>query len=535
MRYILFLLILLCGIVVRFYLLGVNPPSLTWDETAWGYNAYALSQDEKDEFGRFLPYDYLESFGDYKPPLYAYAAIFPVKLFGLTEFATRFPSAFFGVLTVFVSYFLIKEIFYPLKEKEKLGLLGMGILAISPWHIMLSRAAFEANVASFFLVFGCFLFLLGKRRYHWMIIISFCSFLLSLYTFNSERIVSPLFILVLIISFRKFLISHTRVALVAFLFAGVLLLPILKFLFSSQASLRFREVNIFSDISVVERINQEVQNDQESSLSKLIHNRRITYAVEYLRHYFDNLDPNFLFIKGDGNPRFSIQDVGELYIWEAPFLLLGIFFLCKKKEGYWWIIPVWLFLGIIPAASARETPHALRTEAALPTFQILTAYGLLCSYTFLKRFKYLVIALLSLIIIFNFVYFLHGYFLQYPILYSHEWQYGYKESIAYVKNVENKYNHIVMTTDLGRPYIYYLFYLQIPPETFRRTAKISRDPFGFVSVNGFDKFIFSNSQTLFPQKYVLYIATANHVPSNASIQKTFYLLDGEPSLVAYTL
>src|SRR5581483_10976696 len=114
---------ILLGIVVvaflcRFWQLGSNPPSLTWDEVAWGYNAYSLGIDGRDEFGKFLPHDFLESFGDYKPPVYAYLAIIPVKLFGLTEFATRFPSAFFGTLTVFLTYFLTKEIFYDPKKKQ---------------------------------------------------------------------------------------------------------------------------------------------------------------------------------------------------------------------------------------------------------------------------------------------------------------------------------------------------------------------------------------------------------------------------------
>src|SRR5258706_13342137 len=92
--------ILFCAVLLRFYQLGVNPPSLTWDEAAWGYNACSLGIDGKDEFGRFLPYDYLESFGDFKPPVYAYLDIVPVKEFGLTPFAARFPSALFGTLTV---------------------------------------------------------------------------------------------------------------------------------------------------------------------------------------------------------------------------------------------------------------------------------------------------------------------------------------------------------------------------------------------------------------------------------------------------
>src|SRR3989338_6145695 len=142
-QYLILILIILLAAFLRFWQLGENPPSLTWDEAAWGYNAYSLGIDGRDEFGRFLPLNYLESFGDFKPPIYAYLDIIPVKLFGLNEFAVRFPSAFFGVISVLVSYFLTKRIFYNSKSSQIYALVTAFLLAISPWHINLSRAAFE--------------------------------------------------------------------------------------------------------------------------------------------------------------------------------------------------------------------------------------------------------------------------------------------------------------------------------------------------------------------------------------------------------
>lgn len=132
------------------------PSSLTWDEVSWGYNAYSLGLDGRDEFGRFLPLTYLESFGDFKPPVYAYLTIIPVWLFGLNEFSTRFASAFFGSLTVFVTYFLVKSIFKEEKYVESISLFSAFFLGISPWHVNLSRAAFEANVSTFLLTTGIY-------------------------------------------------------------------------------------------------------------------------------------------------------------------------------------------------------------------------------------------------------------------------------------------------------------------------------------------------------------------------------------------
>jgi len=198
-QYLILILIILLAAFLRFWQLGENPPSLTWDEAAWGYNAYSLGIDGKDEFGRFLPLNYLESFGDFKPPMYAYLDIIPVKLFGLNEFATRFPSAFFGVLTVLITYFLTKRIFWNSRSRETYALLSALFLAISPWYILLSRAAFEANVANFFIVFGVFAFLEGVLNKKWLLVLSAISFALSFYTFNTARVVSPIMVILLAI------------------------------------------------------------------------------------------------------------------------------------------------------------------------------------------------------------------------------------------------------------------------------------------------------------------------------------------------
>lgn len=526
-------IIVMLAAILRFWQLGVNPPSLTWDEAAWGYNAYSLGIDARDEFGRFLPLDYLESFGDFKPPVYAYLDVVPIKIFGLNEFAVRFPSAFFGVLTVLITYFLTKRIF---ASRENIALLSALFLAISPWHVMLSRAAFEANVATFFLVAGVFFFLKGVYDKNQYIIFSIISFVISVYTFNTSRIVAPLLVLLLGFAFRKQLLENKKQTFIAIIVGIILILPTFRFLLTPAASLRFKEVNIFSDSGVVTTANQEVANDNNAFWSKILHNRRFGYAVSYLRHYFDNFNPGFLFIKGDGNPKFSSQTVGEMYLWDLPFFIAGIFLIFRKKEGAWWLVPVWLVVGIVPAATARETPHALRIETTLPTFQILIAYGFsqfLLAIRKMKQFKML--AVFSGILLFaNFFYFFRDYRVHYPHEFSGEWQYGYKDSIEYVKSVQDKFNNIYVTSELGRPYIYYLFYTKTDPRSFRENSIARRDVFGFVTVDRFDKYRFLSSNTKIEKnKRNLFINTPKNVPPGANELKKFYLLNNNISLVAY--
>jgi 4-amino-4-deoxy-L-arabinose transferase-like glycosyltransferase len=462
--------------------------------------------------------------------------VLPVKILGLNEFATRFPSALFGTLTVLMSFFLVKRIFKKSPKANFIALLTSLFLAISPWAILLSRAAFEANVANFFIVFGVWAFLAGVQDKKWYLIFSAAAFALSFYIFNTARIVSPILVILLVLCFYKKLWEIKKVTFLAAVVGLIIFLPTFKFLLSPQAGLRFQEVNIFSDIGVVETSNQEIANDNNNILSKIIHNRRVLYGLSYVKHYFDNLSPNFLFIKGDGNPKFSTQAVGQMYIWDIVFFVSGILFLLRKREGNWWLIPLWLLIGIIPAAVARETPHALRIESSLPTFQILTAYGFVQLTDFIKSRRKEIISLLLVFLFFNFLYFYHGYFANYKYDYSGEWQYGYKQSIDYVKLVEKNYDYIQITNALGRPYIYYLFYTKTLPQDYRLSANIQRDAFGFVTVNSFGKFIFPQgyNYNLAKTKKVLYINTPYNLPKNIKLLKTFYLLDGQPILVAYT-
>lgn len=541
------LAIVLLAFILRMYHLGTLPPSLTWDEVAWGYNGYSLGSDLKDEFGEFLPIQYLESFGDFKPPVYAYLTAVSEKIIGLNEFSVRFPSALAGTLTVLLTYFLIKRIIPDKKNVRILqfeintSLLTAFILAISPWHILLSRAAFEANVATFFIVLGVYLFFVsieGKRTF---LIFSVLSFILSAYTFNTARILAPVLLLVLCVGHYKILLSRKKHVVMAFVIGFIITFPLLLFMKSPQAKLRYQEVNIFSDIGIIERVNQQHINNNEALWSRVIQNRRLAYGAEYVRHYFDNLTPSFLFIKGDGNPKFSIQDVGQMYFWEIPFFIGGILLLFRKRSGSWWTIPIWILIGIAPAATARETPHALRIETIIPLFQFFTAYGMIYFLSYIqnavknKKIIALVFVSMVLVITANFIFFMHNYFFHYAREFSGEWQYGYKEVVRFTESVKGNYQNIFFTEKMGRPYIYVLFYGKYDPKVFRENAIIEREALGFVAVKKFDKYTFTKD----PGKYAnekgknLFVDVPLNIPSDAIVKERIKLLNGQDAFVIY--
>jgi len=96
-----------------------------------------------------------KSFGDYKPGLYVYLSIPFIAIFGLTQLAVRLPSILLGSITPLLLYFLIISIN---PKKKKLAILSAFLLAITPFHIHFSRAAWETNIFTFELVLASLLF-----------------------------------------------------------------------------------------------------------------------------------------------------------------------------------------------------------------------------------------------------------------------------------------------------------------------------------------------------------------------------------------
>src|SRR3990172_4878127 len=126
--------IFLLGFLLRVAAIDKFPVGFTPDEASFGYDAYSILKTGRDQWGKPYPL-VLESFGDFKSPLYAYLTIPFIAIFGLDKFAVRLPNALLGSLAVYVVYLLTKK----LSKNERVGLIAAMLLAVSPWHIMMSR------------------------------------------------------------------------------------------------------------------------------------------------------------------------------------------------------------------------------------------------------------------------------------------------------------------------------------------------------------------------------------------------------------
>lgn len=469
--------------VLRFWQLGAVPPSLDWDEASIGWNAYSLLKTGSDEYGNRFPVA-IRSFGDYKPPLYVYATIPSLAVFGLSEFAIRFPSALAGTLTVLMTFFLVRE----LTKNLLLAYWVTGLLAVSPWHLQFSRVAFEANLSLFFLVLGSFFLAIFLRKKSWQpFFLMTVSYVLSLYSYHSARVVIPAFLVGMAIYYKDIFWQQKKTVIMGCFFGLLLLFPLIGATLTGGLSARFSEVSIFSSAGLrdvakntIDRQQQLGKQDQTNGdlFGRALHSKVYTYARLLAKNYLDHFNFNFLFLNADGNGRHHAPGVGLLYLWELPFFLLGVYFLLIHRPRWLFFVLWWFLVAPLAAILTAETPHAVRSLLYLPAYQIVCAYGLVC----LRRQALMVLA--SLFFAFNFFYFLHQYFVHLPLEYASSWQYGYKELVAKVQPLEGKYKQVYITTYNDQPYIYFLLYGQADPQRKNDGSfKLGFDKYRFVNLS----------------------------------------------------
>ena len=516
------LLILLIALFTRIYRISLVPPSLSWDEAAIGYDAYSVVETGKDQWGVSWPVAF-KSFGEYKYPLHIYAAGIFIKLFGLSEFSVRIGSVIFGVINVLLLYLFVKTAF----KKKKLALLSSFFLAISPWHIQFSRVSWETNYALFFFLLGLIFFFkyINEKPYKRYIVFSFLSFGITLFTYNAAKIFVPIIVITLIILYFQKLIKQKifYISIVIFLvFIGI------NFLNPNLSGL-----NRLSQLSLMEYQVVETYAYKTTKVYKL--GVLEVYAKQYLSHF----SAQFLFMKGDPNPRHSIQTVGELYWFDVLLLPIGLIFLVKKRNKIAILLLIWFFTSIIPASITRETPHASRAMFALGGWQIISAMGLISIFSFKGLKNRLIFKSLFIFIIFLFfLNYLRNYFGQYPKTYSQYWQYGYRQVASYINVNYDKYDKIYITRKYGEPQIFLLFYLKYPPEKYQNDANLIRRKEGdWIKVFAFDKFVFLedsevkdiyNSMGKTKEK-VLFIGTAGNFPNSVISLEVINFLDGSPA------
>ncbi len=476
---ILFALILIIGIYLRFDRLTTIPPSLSHDETAIAYNAYSILKTGKDEYG--APYPLLfRSFDDYKLPGMVYTTVPFVALFGRTELAARLPSALFGILAIIVMYVLAAELLGD-RRHLKLGefdaaLIPTLMFALQPWHINFSRQLFESNGAVFWFMLGTY-FLLRSRRNYREILLAGLFYVTSLYFYYSVRLVIPFMALLYLVTQWKTVTKEWKTSVVTLAICLTVFFPMGREMLSPGGWQRINTVSVVNDQNFINRKEAytNIMAVHPTIINKIIYNRRIALLETILENYWKNIDPHNLFVTGTGT-------YGALYPFDMMLLPLGLLLLFSLSPFSMYVLLVWLVTGFFPGAFSLNQPNTLRTLIAAPVFAVLSGFGIIYLLEYLpkkSRVKPVVAVLLTALVIWfllSFPKFHYAYFVNNPTNNALSFGDGNKQMVAYVRANEHKYDRIYISGYYWRPYIFLLYWGGIDPAVYQSGG--NREHFG---------------------------------------------------------
>ncbi len=486
MKRILVLVIVLLAFVLRIYKIQNVPPALSLDEVSIGYNAYSILKTGADEYGIKFPL-LLRAYDDWRPAFYVYLVIPSIKLFGLTPLGVRLPSVFLETFTVLLTYFLVMELFgnrtqnsnhsdqqgkknffgHWVLGSEIIALLSTLLLAISPWHIYLSRLSHEVNLGLTLIILGVYSFFraIANKKYSWWLAISASAFALSLNSYQSQKIITPVLVIALGVLFWKQLLLTKKQLLISVIMGLIIAIPVLYTSVQPDALIRLRATSAFS-------ANQ----------------KKIEMAKMFFSNYISHFRPTWLFA-GETRENHKVPSLGLLYIWEAPIIIFGILWLLKSQldRRIKAFLFIWLLSAPLPAAITTQAPHAMRSFTFLPVWQIFGAIGLVALW---KKPKMYVWVALGLLTVGSLGYFANQYYRVFPKTQSDSFQYALTRTIPWVLDKQEKYERIVFSNEnnLYQSYMFFLFYSRYGPDIYQKEGGTYSG--GFAETHKIGKFEF---------------------------------------------
>ena len=409
-------LIIFLSIFLRLYKLGEIPPGFHQDEVSQAYNAFSILKTARDRYGELLPILF-RSFASYQPPVYTYLTPIPILIFGNTIFAARFTSAFFGVLTVILTYFLVYHLCKP-RYREKISLIAALVVAVSPWSIHFSRRVVEGNLGIFFFLLSLFLLLKSLKNVR---LFPIATFILSIAThaYYSERLIAAIFLPVFLIYYRKYFLKYYKWLILGLLTLVAGLAPHIVTIIGGAFASRFNQVASGGNSPLV---------------------------LEFFKHYFSYFSPKNLFSDiGSDLGRIS-PGLGVFFTWMFIPFLAGIYFLRRVvDEKFLGILGIFLVISLIPVALTGDVFYPLRALEFLWILSFVISIGLVVLLSMIKSnpLKILIGAILL-------IYSLGTFYVSYFVLFKHESTENVGQAYIALFQEFQKYKNYSMVIDSAR-------------------------------------------------------------------------------------
>lgn len=458
--------IFMIGSFVRLFAIGKFPNALNVDEASSGYDAFSLMKWGIDRGGNSYPV-YLYAWGSGQSVLYSYLMIPVIAVTGLTEYGIRLPMAITGVISLYVFYYLIKNIF----DNKKYGIIAMAFLAICPWHIMKSRWGMECNIFPDLILLASLLLVLGlKKKKTGLQVLAFVVLAISSYSYGTSYLFLPVFVLGTLgyLIYKKELTVKKSIIYLLVMF--VLCIPIIVYIF----------INTFG----LEQITIG-----KVTIPKLLVNRYDEVSTVFSENIFENCVNNLLetlrilILQNDKLEWNAIPQYGLFYLISIVFFVIGLRACVKKykENNFNQIMNIWMISAIVLCAFCVANINRINIIMIPCVYYIVV--GL---FEFLTKYKKLMVCVVVIYAVL-FIEFMYSYVNKdYNKYYT--FTSGVEDVVDYCKSLD--VDNIYCKYSFKEPFMYFMFYGQEDVREYLDTVEYFEEGRTFDNVRSFGKYKF---------------------------------------------
>lgn len=458
--------ILIVGSLVRLVAIGQFPNALNVDEASSGYDAFSLMKYGVDRGGNSYPV-YLYAWGSGQSVLYSYLMIPVLMITGLCEYGIRLPMAIIGIISLYVFYYLIKNIF----DNKRMALISVGFFAICPWHIMKSRWGMECNIFPDIILLSTLLFVLGlKKKKTSLQILAFIGFAISSYSYGTGYLFLPVYILGML----GYLIHKKEItikkSIIYLLIMFVICIPIILYI----------AINTFglNQISI-----------GKVTIPKLLVNRYDEVSTVFSGNIIENCVDNLLatlrilILQTDGLEWNAISQFGMFYIISIIFFIIGVKASLEKHKDniYNQIMNIWMIAAIVLSAFCDANINRINIIMIPCIYYIVVGI-----YEFLNKYKVATLCLGTIYIVL---------FAEFMYVYTSK---DYNEYYTFTSGVEGVVDYcnsldedtVYCQYSFKEPFIYFMFYGETDVHEYLDTVQYYEESRTFDNIKSFGKYKF---------------------------------------------
>jgi len=457
----LFILIFLLSAFLRAWGFGEYPAGLNQDEAIMAYDAYADLTYGMDQNGNHNSV-YNVSYGHGQSMGYNYIMRPFIDIFGLNITAVRLPMLILSLISLLFFYLLLMHIC-----GVEAALIGLFLLALNPWHIMLSRWALDCNLAPLIFLPAIYFIVIAHKK---PIFFIFGMFLLGLscYGYAMMLMFYSAFIPIMIWHMFQNKTIPKIYAIPGFLIFGLVSAPLVLWWI----------INTF-DYPAFDLFGLHIPR-----MTVLRSTTAVNINLDNFKYFGE-----FILTGNDGLISNAISPFGPFYPFMLAFIFYGIYVLFAKFKGRASEMKFWLISAVILALAINININRIN----MIFFPLIFAatLGIAEVQKYVKSF----VPVLATLIIITTAAFVDVYLTSFNENNQYLYFDLYEKAIEYA--VENsQQNATIYISGVSAPYVFALYATKMSPQHFINTVVYSNPDGKSRYVLRFDRFVNGLPNTL---------------------------------------